>query len=173
MLEHWYISKSNGTPSYSLMKVKLQKIMLMNLQTLELFSQALKEDICFYVCDHYLLSYLGKFPLFKSVFDLFFAVRRQRHAAFISNQQERGIDITWIILFFFIKQVSSSSYAMSGLFVIFQIEKISSQIFVLIFLFLEQSSFSPKIKRNQFLFTCMHILPIHNHSYTFTFAFLN
>lgn len=88
MLEHLYISKSNGTPSYPLIKFKSQKIMLMNLQTLELFSQALKEDICFYVCDHYLLSYLGKFPLFKSVLDLFFAVRRQRHAA--SFQTSKG-----------------------------------------------------------------------------------
>lgn len=53
----------------------------MNLQMLELFSQALKEDNCFYVCDCYLLSYPGKFRLFKNLFDLFFAVRGQSHAA--------------------------------------------------------------------------------------------
>lgn len=49
----------------------------MNLQTTELFLQALKEDICFYACEHYLLSQLGKFPLFENLFDLFFVIRRQ------------------------------------------------------------------------------------------------
>lgn len=63
--------------------------MFMNLQTLELFPQALKGDCCFYVCDLYLLSYGGKFPLFKNVFDLPLAVRRRGHAASSQTARER------------------------------------------------------------------------------------
>ena len=65
--------------------------MLMSLQILELFSQALKEAICFHVCDHYLLSHLRKFPLFKHLFDLVFALRRQatQLCSSVSGQHRR------------------------------------------------------------------------------------
>lgn len=90
---------------------KLQKFMLMNLQTLELFSQALKEDICFYVCDHYLLSYPGKFLLFKNLFDLFFAVSRTE--LHFRPERERNRYYVNNTLFFYQTNLSSSSYVIS------------------------------------------------------------
>lgn len=129
--------------------------MLMNLQTLELFSQALKEDNCFYACDHYLFSYLGKFLLFKNLFDLFFAVSstephfrpaRERNRHYVNNT-----------LFFYQTNLSSSSYIISS-FLSFELRKSVCKVFKKSLHFF-QSYFSPTTKKNKFCsYVCIFCL---------------
>lgn len=94
---------------------KLQKMMLMSLQTLTSSSQALEGENCFHACDRYLLSYLRKFLLVNKVFDLFFAFGRQCHAA--SLQTSRGEE--WTVCEWYIIPLSNifnpSSYVISRL----------------------------------------------------------